>query len=568
VFDSFKKIDWHPFIPKSVVCWREGYGRDFFVRDLFAGLAVAFIALPLAMAFAIASGVTPERGLYTAIVAGFLISALGGSRVQVGGPTGAFVVIIYGIVQRHGYDGLVVATVIAGLILLLMGFAKLGNLIKFVPYPVTTGFTSGIAVIIFTSQIKDFFGLNVTKVPAEFFPKLQVFFQNYHTVNFYAVMIAVLALAILLILRRVAPRIPAAIVAVVVTSILVWVFDLPVETIATKFGGIPSRLPKPVFLFPQITFSQLGPLISDAITIAFLAAIESLLSAVVADGMTGYRHKSNCELVAQGFANIASVVFGGIPATGAIARTAANVKTGAKTPLSGMLHAVFLLLFMVIFAPWAKMIPLATLASILILVAWNMSEKDHFIAMFKSPKSDWSVMLTTFLLTVAFDLTLAVNVGIIFSAILFMKRMSDVTSVRVGSHATDPDSDEFYEQHNDPDAIVKKSVPAHVDVFEIVGPLFFGVVDKLKDALSDLEEKPKVFILRMRFVPSIDASGLHAIKEFHHKCQRQGIQLVVSGVNPQPLLALKNSGLYKLIGSENIYDHIDKALARARELTS
>lgn len=558
-------MDWHPFIPKSVVCWREGYGRDVFVRDLFAGLAVAFIALPLAMAFAIASGVMPERGLYTAIIAGFIISALGGSRVQIGGPTGAFVVIIYGIVYRHGYDGLVVATVIAGLILLIMGFFKLGNLIKFVPYPVTTGFTSGIAVIIFTSQIKDFLGLNVAQVPAEFFLKLSVFAQNYHTVNFYAVIVAGLALAILLVLRHWAPRVPAAIVAVVVTSILVWALDLPVETIATKFGEIPRSLPTPIF--PHIAFSQLGPLISDAITIAFLAAIESLLSAVVADGMTGYRHKSNCELVAQGIANIASVAFGGIPATGAIARTAANVKTGGKTPLAGMLHAVFLLLFMVIFAPLAKMIPLATLASILMLVAWNMSEKDHFIAMFKSPKSDLTVMLTTFFLTVAFDLTLAVNVGIIFSAVLFMKRMSDVTSVRVGSQAHDPDSDEFYEQHNDPDAINKKSVPTHVEVFEITGPLFFGVVDKLKDALADLEKNPKVFILRMRFVPSIDASGLHAIKEFYHKCKRQGIQLVISGVNPQPILAFKNAGLYQLVGSENIHDHIDKALARARQIS-
>lgn len=576
------------YLPKSIVCLREGFTRKTLVADLIAGLTVAIIALPLAMAFGIASipqtvvdaaasaGQTispPAMGLYTAVVAGFLISALGGSRVQIGGPTGAFIVIIYGVAAKHGYSGLAIATVMAGVIVIIMGLARFGQMIKYIPYPVTTGFTSGIAVIIFSSQLKDFFGLDIASVPAEFVEKLHVLAEHVSTTNPHTLGVGVGSLAILILIRRFAPRIPGAIVAVILASSVVALFQFPVETIGTKFGGVPRMLPTPTL--PRLDWGWLTQtavtaesLIPEATTIAILTAIESLLSAVVADGMTGGRHKADCELVAQGVANIASVAFGGIPATGAIARTAANVKSGGRTPLAGIIHAITLLLFMLLLAPLASRIPLATLAAVLMMVAWNMSEIDHFRYLLRAPKSDITVLLTTFGLTVFTDLTIAVGVGMVLASLLFMKRMADVVGVSAVADAGDEDADEgeALGGMKDPNAISTRDVPHGVEVYEINGPFFFGVADRLKDILRGLEPPPRVFILRMRRVPAIDATGMHALREFYHKCHKQGTVLLLAGVHAQPLHAFIQMKLDRVIGFGNMFENIDNALARAREL--
>ena len=555
--------DWRAYIPKSIICFREGYGRKTFFKDLFAGVTVGIVALPLAMAFAIASGVAPERGLFTAVVAGFLISALGGSRVQIGGPTGAFVVIVYGIVQKHGYDGLALASLMAGALLILMGLARFGAVLKFIPYPVTTGFTTGIALIIFSSQVKDFLGLRVDHVPAAFFDKWIFFLEHLQAWNPFAVMIALGTLLILVYLRRVAPQFPAAIVAVVAAALAVKVFQLPVATIGSVFGQLPRILPAPSL--PAFSLAKARAVLPEAFTIAMLAAIESLLSAVVADGMMGTRHKSNCELVAQGIANIGSIIFGGIPATGAIARTATNIKSGAQTPVAGMIHALTLFACLFFLAPLASLIPLACLSGILILVAINMSEFDHFRSMFRAPASDVMVMLSVFAITVLIDLTMAVQVGVVMAALLFMKRMSDVTEIGGLNLSADDDRDE-QTQAQDADATTKKKIPSGVEVYEINGPFFFGIADNLKDILSRIQKPPQVFILRMRHVPFMDATGIHALEEFYHKCKRQQTVLILSGVHDQPALALQKFELDIRIGRENIYDHIDKALTRARIL--
>lgn len=561
----------HPFLPKSIVCLREGYGRQFLVNDLIAGVTVGIIAIPLAMAFAINSGpgLTPQMGLYTAIIGGFIVSALGGSRVAIAGPTGAFMPILYLIVQKHGYDGLCIAAVMAGVILLLMGAFKLGTLIKFIPYPVTTGFTSGIAVIIFASQMKDLFGLQMGAPPPEFVHKWGAYWAAYqlHGINIAATSIGIGGVVLIMLMRRFVPRIPGAIVAVVLASIVVAVFHLDtrfgVETINSKFGGIPRELPSiNVSWIGAITFDKVRELIPEATTIALLAAIESLLCCVVADGMIGGRHKSNCELVAQGGANIASILFGGIPATGAIARTAANVKSGGRTPLAGMVHAVFVLACMVLLAPLAGKIPLPIFASVLIVVAWNMSEKDHFLNLFKAPRSDILVLLTTFGLTVLADLTVAVMVGMVLAAMLFMKRMSEVTSLGVikdeiaetGTELPDP---------TDPQSLEKRDIPPGVEVYEINGPFFFGVADRLKDTLLSMGDKPKVFILRMRRVPAIDATGMHALEEFYVKCRKQGTRLLLAGVHAQPVFAMDKYGLIDKIGLDNMCDNVDEALDKA-----
>ena len=517
------------------------------------------MALPLAMAFAIASGVPPARGLYTAIVAGFLISFLGGSRVQIGGPTGAFVVIVFGIVQKYGYDGLVVAMVLAGLMLIAMGLARFGVMIKYIPYPVTVGFTSGIALIIFSSQMRDFLGLQMKAVPAHFFEKWGAYAQHLSTWNPYALGIGILSLGIFLWFRKKYPRLPGAILAVLIASLLVWIFDLPVETIQSRFGDVPRTLPAPHF--PSFSLTQIRNVFPEAVTIALLAAIESLLSAVVADGMIGGRHKSNVELMAQGVANIASAAFGGIPATGAIARTATNVKSGAKTPVAGIIHAVTLGLFLFILGPYAGYIPLATLAAILIVVAWNMSEKDHFKYLLRAPKGDIAILLSVFTLTVAIDLTVAVQVGVVMAAFLFMKRMSEVTTVGAHSILLEDENGEETEP------MEEKELPKDVEVFEINGPFFFGVADKLKDVLDELEKPAKAFILRMRHVPAVDATGLHALEELFYKCKRHGTTLILSGVNRQPKEAMQKVGLDKRIGTENIFPHFDLALERARNIT-
>ena len=561
------------YLPKSVVCFREGYTKKLFLHDLIAGITVGVIALPLAMAFGIASipehvareaGVSPPAvGLYTAVIAGFLISALGGSRVQIGGPTGAFIVIVYGIAAKHGYAGLATATLMAGAIVIIMGLARFGAMIKFIPYPVTTGFTSGIAVIIASSQLKEFFGLRMQEVPVAFVGKLQAVAAFAPTWDPATTGVAVGSLAVLILVRRLAPRIPWGIVAVVVGSVVVAVFQLPVETIGTRFGGIPSTLPAPHL--PAFSFEMVKDLIPEATTIAILAAIESLLSAVVADGMTGGRHKADCELVALGLANIGSVLFGGIPATGAIARTAANVKSGARTPVAGIIHSLTLLLVMVLFAPWASAIPLATLAAMLMMVAWNMSEIDHFRYLLRAPKSDIAVLLTTFGLTVFTDLTIAVGVGMVLAAMLFIKRMAEVSNVSAITREFSNGDDDLAEM-KDPNAIARRQLPPGVEVYEINGPFFFGVADRLQDTLRGLEKPPKVFILRMRRVPAIDATGLHALGEFHKKCLHQGTKLLLAGVHAQPLYAFINIGFDKVVGVENLFENIDNALNRARSI--
>jgi len=551
------------FAPKSLVVFKEGYQRSFFLPDLIAGTTVAVVALPLAMAFAIASGVGPEKGLYTAIVAGILISMLGGSRFQIGGPTGAFVVIVFDIVMRHGYEGLAVATLMAGALLIVMGLLRFGAIIKYIPYPVVTGFTTGIALIIFTSQVKDFLGLQIDNLPAEFLPKWGSYIDFIGQTNLFSVALALISIAIILTAKRYFPKIPGPILAVMFGAVVVAVFGIPVETIESRFGSLPHVLPAPAL--PVFDFELVKALIPDALTIALLAAIESLLSAVVADGMTGRTHKSDTELVAQGAANIGSVFFGGIPATGAIARTVTNIKSGARTPLSGIIHGIMITLFMFLFAEWIVKVPMAVMAAILIVVAWNMSELPHFLHILKGHKSDAMVLTTTFLLTVLVDLTVAVQVGVVLASLLFIKRIIEVTQIQNSRLKLAGFGAESEETLDDPDLITKKSVPDDTEVYEIDGPFFFGVADSLKRILETLGYTPKIFILRMRKVPVIDATGLHALEEFYMRCHKQNTRFILSGVNPNLEQLLKKSGFYAMIGENNVFDHIDKALKAAEE---
>ena len=546
-------------VPKLVTTLKD-YNREQFSRDLLAGVIVGIVALPLAIAFAIASGVSPERGLYTAIVAGFLISALGGSRVQIGGPTGAFVVIVSGIVAQYGVDGLVLATLMAGFIIVAFGLLRWGGAIKFIPYPVTIGFTSGIALIIFSSQIRDLLGLEMTAVPAPFVAKWGAYVRAFDSVNPWAFVVAIATLAIIVAWPKVSRRIPGPFVALIATTLLVQLLHLPVETIGARFGEIHAGLPRPTL--PVITLERMRVLAAPAFTIALLAAIESLLSAVVADGMIGGRHRSNMELVAQGIANIASPLFGGMPATGAIARTATNVKNGGRTPVAGMTHALTLLLITLFFGRWAALIPLATLAAILVVVAFHMSEWRTFASEFRAPKSDIAVLLTTFLLTVLVDLTVAIEVGMVLAAFLFMRRMAEVTNISVLTHEfTDPIDD--YE--HDPNAVRRRAIPEGVQVYEITGPFFFGAAETFKDRVSRIAGKPKVLILRMRHVLAIDSTGLHALRELVQRSKREGILVVLSDVHAQPVVALERSGLYDDITEENVHGNIDDALNRARQ---
>ena len=546
-------------VPKLVTTLR-AYSRAQLGRDIGAGVIVGIVALPLAIAFAIASGLPPERGLYTAIVAGFLISLLGGSRVQIGGPTGAFVVIVAGIVQRYGVDGLVIATLMAGVMLVAFGLLRFGGAIKFIPYPVTIGFTSGIALIIFSSQIRDLLGLEMHDVPAKFLSKWGAYVAAFDTVNPWALVVAVVALAIILVWPRVERRIPGPFVALIVTTVLVQLLHVPVETIGQRFGAIHAGLPAPSL--PALSLATVGALAAPAFTIALLAAIESLLSAVVADGMIGGRHRSNMELVAQGVANIASPLFGGMPATGAIARTATNVKNGGRTPIAGMTHALTLLLITLFFGRWAGLIPLATLAAILVVVAFHMSEWRTFLSEFRAPKSDVVVLLTTFLLTVLVDLTVAIEVGMVLAAFLFMRRMAEVTNISVLTHEfTDPEDD--FER--DPNAVRRRVVPEGVQVYEITGPFFFGAAEMFKDRVGRIAGRPKVLIVRMRHVPAIDSTGLHALREVVVRSKREGTVVILSDVHAQPVVALERSGLYAELGEENIHGNLDDALNRARE---
>jgi SulP family sulfate permease len=545
-------------VPKIVTALRT-YSRAQGVADVTAGLIVGVVALPLAIAFAIASGVTPERGLFTAIVAGFLISLLGGSRVQIGGPTGAFVVIVYGIVQRHGVDGLLIANLMAGGILIAFGLARLGAVIKFIPYPVVVGFTSGIAVIIFSSQVKDFLGLTMGTVPAEFLAKWQAYAAHLPVVNPWALGVSVLSLVIILLWPRLSRRVPGPFVALIVTTAIVAVFHLPVETIGSRFGGIHASFPKPAL--PQVTFAQASALVGPAFTIAILAAVESLLSAVVADGMIGGRHRSNMELVAQGIANVASPLFGGIPATGAIARTATNVKNGGRTPIAGMVHAVTLLLITLFFGHWAALIPMATLAAILVVVAYHMSEWRTFKSLLRSPRSDVLVLLATFFLTVLIDLTVAIEVGMVLAAFLFMKRMAEVTNVTmITRDLTDPTAPSTDESG----ALYRRDVPPEVEVYEINGPFFFGAAEAFKNAVGQIARKPAVLIIRMRHVPAMDATGLHALKTVIHQARHDRTRVILAEVHAQPMMALARSDVLDEIGPSNVAASLDEALDVAR----
>jgi SulP family sulfate permease len=546
-------------VPKLVTTLK-GYTRPQFVSDVTAGVIVGIVALPLAIAFAIASGVTPDRGLWTAIIAGFLISALGGSRVQIGGPTGAFVVIVYGIVQRYGVDGLIVATIMAGVFLVILGVAKLGSIIKFIPHSVVTGFTSGIAVIIFSSEIKDLFGLRMGAVPADFLEKWGAFAAHAGSFNPYAIGIGLLTLAIIIGWQRLHTRIPGPFVALIASTLVVQLLHLPVETIGTRFGAISASFPHPVV--PHITLEHAQALVRPAFTIALLGAVESLLSAVVADGMIGGRHRSNMELVAQGVANLVTPLFGGIPATGAIARTATNVKNGGRTPIAGMMHALTLMLIVLFFGQLAGRIPMATLAAILVVVAYHMSEWRAFRAELTAPKSDVIVLLATFLLTVLVDLTVAIEVGMVLAAFLFMRRMADVTQVKPLDVAGDDEEDGY---STDPNAVSRRAVPKEVEVYEINGPFFFGAAEMFKDTLARVARKPKVLIIRMRYVPAIDSTGMHALKDLVHRSRRDGTLVLIADIHAQPRIALERSAVFEEIGEEHIFDTLDAALAAARE---
>jgi sulfate permease, SulP family len=533
------------------------YSRRQFSRDLMAGLIVGLVALPLAIAFAIASGVSPEKGLYTAIVAGFIISALGGSRVQIGGPTGAFIVIVYGIVQVHGINGLIIATFMAGIMLIIMGSARLGSVIKFIPHPLIIGFTSGIALIIFSSQVKDFLGLKMGAIPADFIDKWKSYIQYFQTVNIYTVLIGVATATIILLWPKVTHKVPGSLIAILVTTALMQLLHLPIETIGSKFGNIPSSLPKPAI--PHLDFNTIRNLIRPAFTIALLGGIESLLSAVVADGMIGGNHKSNMELVAQGTANIFSSIFGGIPATGAIARTATNVKNGGRTPVAGMIHALTLLLILLFFGKWAALIPMATLAGILVVVAYNMSEWKHFLTILKGPRSDMAILLTTFLLTVLVDLTVAIEIGMILAVFLFMRNMVKFSNVSALIGDTESKNDE-----NDKQSLEYFTIPKHIEVYEITGPLFFGAAYKFKDAMRLIEKPPKVLIIRMRKVPIIDATGIKIIDEVYRESKQKGTKLILSEVDSiQIMEELKKARLLFSIGKANVTDTFQSAIDRS-----
>ena len=535
------------------------YDRQQFFSDVTAGVIVGVVALPLSIAFAIASGVAPEKGIITAIIAGFIISFLGGSRVQIGGPTGAFIIIVYGIVQHYGTTGLAVATIMAGIILIIMGFARLGVLIKFIPYPIVVGFTSGIALLIFSTQIKDFFGLQIKTIPSGFHEKWMVYFSSMGTINYYVFGIALLAILIMILWPKVTHRIPGSLIAIIVTTLLVQLFHLPVETIGSKFGEISSSIPH--LTLYDINLKVIRNLIAPATVIALLAAIESLLSAVVSDGMIGGRHRSNMELIAQGVANVITPLFGGIPATGAIARTATNIKNGGRTPVAGMVHSLTLLLVMISLGSMASLIPMATLAAILVIVSYNMSEWRAFKLLLKAPKSDVIVLLTTFLLTVIFDLTLAIEIGMVLSVLLFMKRMAEVSNVSVITREMEDE-----EEKPDSNSIDRKDVPDGVEVFEINGPFFFGAASKFESQMRNVEATPKIRIFRMRNVPAIDATGLNTLRLIYYDSLKQNIKLILAGVHTQPLFAMTQAGLFTLYGEENIFGNIDDALDHARQL--
>lgn len=533
------------------------YSREEFTADLVAGITVGIVALPLAMAFAIASGVPPQAGIFTAVIAGFLISILGGTRVCIGGPTGAFIVILYGIGTQYGLANLATCTIMAGVILFVMGAVRLGTMIKFIPYPVTMGFTSGIAVLIFSTQIKDFFGLQVEKVPSEFVEKMRVLIAHAGTIQWTTTAVAAASLAIILFWpKRIQKRVPGSIVALVLGTLAVAIFNLPVETIGSRFGGIPQELPK--LMVPSLSWDTMRQLFGPATTIALLAAIESLLCAVVADGMTDDRHDSNQELMAQGIANILTPLFGGIAATSAIARTATNIKCGARSPFAGMVHAVTLLTIILVAAPLAKYIPLAALSAVLVNVALNMGEWHNFGRLARWPRSDAAVFVSAFGLTVIIDLTVAVEIGMVLAAILFIKRVSETTQITAVDETTETEGS----QHS----LVGREIPSGVMIYRIFGSFFFGAADKLESSLLRLKQEPDVLILRMRKVLAMDATGLNALENLYERLRRRGKHMILSAPHTQPLFMMDKAGFLDRLGRENVCANIVLSLERAREL--
>lgn len=558
-----RAADWQQFVPKLATMLRQGYRLEHLRRDAIAGLTVAIVALPLAMALAIASGTSPERGLHTAIIAGFLISFLGGSRVQIGGPTAAFIPVVFVTIERFGYGGLVLCTFLAGLILIGAGLLRLGALMRYMPRPVITGFTAGIGVSIFTSQVKDLLGLRIERVPAEFLARWETYIAHLDTFNAVNFALALVCMGVILLLRRHRPNWPQFLIAVGLGTLAASLFTLDVPTIGSLYGDIPASLP--AFAIPEIPFSRIGELLPTAFTIAFLAGVESLLSAVVADGMIGGRHRSNGELVAQGVANLGSSLFGGLPATGAIARTATNVRAGAYSPVAGILHALFLLLFMLLAAPLMRYVPMAALAAVLLIVAWNMSEIPHIRHLMKGPVGDRVVLVITFVLTVVFDLTVAIQVGVVLAAFLFMHRMSEVVAME---RDVDLLEDETAEPETGAETDQRDVLPPGVAAFRIAGPLFFAVANRLDNVLDTYQARPRVFILRLRLVPMIDASGVTALEQFVERCAALGIHVVFSGLQPQPRQALAAMGFFRQHPDVREAADFNAALALARERLS
>ena len=543
-----------PFAPKSVVCLLEGYSWKLFSHDLLAGITVGVIALPLAMAFAIAAGLGPEKGLYTAIVAGFLNSIFGGSRFLIGGPTGAYVVLIFGVMHKYGYEGLVCATLEAAIILFLLGFFKCGSLIKFIPYPVIIGFTSGIAILLISSQINDFFGLHVTQTSADFIEKMQLALANASTASVSAILIAVLSLVFILVAKQKSKKFPGVIVALILATLVTLIFNLPVETIASKFGEIPRTLPSPSF--PSLSFDLLRKTFPDAIGIALLGAIESLLCAVIADSLAGTRHKSNCELIAQGISNFGSIIFGGIPSTGAIARTTASMQFQAKTPFAGIIHAITLLFLMLVLAPYASLIPLAALAAVLVSVGINMFEFEEMKDLIKGFRGDALVLLATLAVTIFVDLNVAVQTGVLLSIVLFLKKSTESTRGRIYQAI------EAEEAMSDGDAggSWQMTLPADVKVYEIEGPFFFGVSDMLSEVFQYFETLPKTLIIRMRSVPFIDSTGINAFEHFAKTCQTKKVTLFLCELNEEVRTSLEKAEFFEHFPNENVITSLDKVI--------
>ena len=543
------------FIPKLFSLLKQGISREALIKDILSGLIVGIVALPLAIAFAIASGVSPEKGIITAIIAGIIISTLGGSRVQIGGPTGAFIVIVYGIVQEFGINGLTIATFMAGIIIIGFGLARLGNLLKYIPYSLIVGFTSGIALIIFSSQINDFFGLHINKVPADFIDKWVIYFENFEKVNVYAIVIAVVTIILTLFFQKLLKKIPGSIIAILLSTILVKVFEIPVDTIESNFGEIPNKFNLPSF--PNVDYETIKSLIQPAFAIALLGSIESLLSAVVSDSMIGGKHRSNMELIAQGSANIVSSIFGGIPATGAIARTATNIKNGGRTPIAGIIHALVLLAIMLLFAPYAKLIPLSCLAGILMVVAYHMSEWRQFKSILKGNRMDIIILLTTFFLTVLFDLVIAIEIGIVLSSFLFMKRMSE--SVQIQNIT----SENVNSEHLFDDELL--DLPKDVLLYEINGPLFFGAARQFQETVINTHLQPKVIIIRMRYVPLIDATGYQSLKEIIKSYKSRGIKVILSGIREDLINDFEKNAMFSFLDKTLVVKDIKAAIEKASE---